>query len=142
MFRYLVAAVGFFGTAHLVSKGLQSSQVFQARSAAVDVDQLMKDGAAELNRQRGTHTGGAVFTGASVQGRTLLVELTLKNAPARFDPTAASERLLVQVKQRFCVARFQPVIRQGGAVVYRYQTEGGRVLFDARVDATVCRMPV
>lgn len=140
MLRYVVAAVGFFGTAHVVSSGLESRGTFRQQPANFNLVTFLDEAVDVLNKERGTATAGAVFTGAARSGDTILIELTVEREPARYSATAASENLLKQVKPRWCQRKLEPVFRRGAAIVYRYQTKGGLVLFDTRVDAQVCKL--
>jgi len=140
MLKYVAAAGAFFATAHVVSNSLDKAGTFKQQPAAVDLDTLVDQAVEVLNRDRGTATAGAVFTGATRTGNTVLIELTTANAPKRYDANAASENLLKQVKGRWCARKLEAFMRQGGAVIYRYQTKGGLVLFDSKVDASVCKL--
>lgn len=140
MLKYVAAAVGVFGTAHVVSSNLESRGTTTQQSASFNLTAFLNDGVDVLNRERGTATAGAVFTGASRSGDTIVIELTVDRAPQWYDATAASENLLKQVKPRWCQRKFETAFRRGAAVVYRYQTQAGLVLFDSRVDAQVCRL--
>lgn len=141
MFKYVAAAGAFFATAHVVSTSLDNAGTFKKKQpAAVDLNAFLDEAVEVMNRERGTKTGGAVFTGASRVENTVVIELTMANPPRRYNADAASENLLKQVKGRWCVRKFEPFLRQGGAVIYRYQNKGGLVMFDSKVDAHVCRL--
>lgn len=142
MLKYVGAAGAVFVVAHFVSTGLQNAGTFEKQATAVaDLPALLDEAVVVLNKEVGTKTGGATFSGASRIGNTVVIELTMKNPPKRYDANAAAENLLQQVKPRWCGRKTYPVLRQGGAVIYRYQTEGGLVMFDAKVDAQVCNSP-
>lgn len=124
----------------MVSNSLDNAGTFKKEPAAVDLNSMLDQAVEVMNRDRGTATAGAVFTGATRTGNTVVIELTTANAPKRYDANAASENLLKQVKGRWCVRKLEPFLRHGGTVIYRYQTNGGLVLFDSKVDANVCKL--
>jgi hypothetical protein len=106
------------------------------------VEQLLAEVVEDQNKQRGKKVDGGFFAGANLYGKTIVFDFTLDKAPTRYDAGQAQERLISQMIPRFCKKRFHPVLREGGAVVFRYGTKSGLSLVDAKVDASVCKVPV
>ncbi len=141
MFKYVAAAIGFFGMASVVSKQYDGPAGVRYSADNKPMEDVLSQQVAEHNKRRGEKVGSTIFAGASLYGRTMVLEFTMPNAPAYFDVNATTDRLLKQMTDKFCIRKYHAAMRDGGAIVYRYQTEGGRVLVDAKVDATVCRRP-
>lgn len=113
-------------------------------SAAINTDHLplpdaLQAHADEINRSR-DRFGDATLERAFVRGNTIIVDLAIRNAPAKFDASATNAKFQANMERKFCRSGFTSLLRRGGGLVFRFSTSGGRALMDGRVDASACRL--
>ena len=130
-------AIGFAAT----SGWFTGSGGFSGNSYAnLPIEEEIVKAAEAANQKRGQVTGNAKFTGASAHGATLVYDYTVGFAPKNFNTTAASDRAQAMMERQVCSGPLTPAMRRGATIVFRYSTDSGRDLFEARVNATVCRL--
>ncbi len=130
-------AMGFAAT----SGWFSGSGGFSGNSYAnLPIEEEIVKAAEAANQKRGHTQGNAKFVGASAHGATLIYDYTLGFAPRNFNTIAASERAQALMERQVCSGPLTPALRRGATIVFRYSSESGRDLFEARVNASVCRL--
>ena len=143
--KIIVGVVGFVGafvatsnmTASLLSSGNGSGSRTPTRTLAEDLKREVQ----EVNKQRGQKKGAVVIEGARLNGHTLIVDMIVPDTARRYDLTRTSEKIQSQTEKEMC-KKYAAVFKRGAAVMFIYKTSSGLELFDSRVDAGICRIPV
>lgn len=138
MWKYVASGMMAFSTAFGIVAGATRDTGTPAVSMPIEEEMLK---AAEIaNAKRGQVTGRATFTGASAHGATLIYDYNVGYAPRNFNSLAASERAQQLIEREVCRSPLTGPLRRGATVVFRYSSDSGRDLYEARVNATTCRL--
>jgi hypothetical protein len=143
MWKYVGVAGGVFLFAQAFAMGGRLYEGVAGETSTgprQSVEERLAYSVEQQNKKRGQRVDGGVFSGATRYGKTVVFEFTLDKAPTRYDAGKAHDRLLKQMIPRFCTRKFDPELRAGAAVVFRYVSKSGLTLVDAKVDAGVCEL--
>lgn len=143
MWKYAVVGVAAFGAASLLSMAVGGSRPADtARARGPTLAEELKIALREVNKKRGEKKGPVTFDGARLNGTTLIYDMLVPNAPSYVNLTRGSERIQSLMEKEMCRGKFAGFLKRGAAIVFIYKTSSGRELYDSRVDAAICRLPV
>lgn len=141
MWKYVASGMIAFGTAFAIAAGAtRGTSTLGSHGASISIEQEMVKAAEIANAKRGQVTGRATFTGARAHGATLVYDYSVGHAPKNFNSAAASERARQLIEREVCRSPLSGPLRRGATVVFRYASDTGRDLYEARVNATTCRL--
>lgn len=143
MWKYAVVGVAAFGATSLINLAVGDSRPAEtARARAPTLVEEMKIALHEVNKKRGEKKGPVTFDGARLNGTTLIYDMLVPNPPRGVNLTKGTERIQSLMEKEMCRGKYAGFLKRGAAIVFIYKTTSGRELYDSRVDAAICRLPV